>query len=71
MRGFIPERVGSEFTCFRWLGPRAVLSASFAPELSANEIQAFIFRKETARVYRLCCPVASLFAKLLLMVLFV
>lgn len=42
----------------------SVLSALFAPELSANEIQAFLMRKESAHVYKLCCSVALLFAKL-------
>lgn len=45
---------------------RAVLSALCAPELCANEIQAFLIRKESAHVYRLC-SVAVLFAKFLLM----
>lgn len=45
----------------------SVSSALFAPELSANEIQAFLMREESAHVYKLCCSVALLFAKLPLM----
>lgn len=45
----------------------SVLLALFAPELSASEIQAFLMREESAHVYTLCRPVASLFAKPLFM----
>lgn len=37
-----------------------MLSALFAPELGANELQAFLIGKESARVYNLCCSVAGL-----------
>lgn len=57
--------------CWQWVYlvvriNRAVLLALFAPELSANRIQMFLIRKESALVYNLCCSVAEPLAKLFL-----
>lgn len=48
---------------FRWL---QCYRLCLHPELSANEIQAFLIRQQSALVYSLCCPVAWPFAKPLL-----